>query len=191
MSSVILPKWACVSDRRRAHIQRATELIDLWARKLNLSPALACSWHDAARWHDALRDAPEQELRAIVGDDLMPAAILHGPAAAIRLAAENERRQDVLEAIRHHTVGCASWESTGRALYMADFLEPGRIFLQQERAKMAERVPSEFDLVFAEVVRLRVERAVRTGKQVSPQTQQLYEAATSGRLSESGVSRDR
>ena len=41
----------------------------------------------------ALRDAPEDELREITGDTTTPAGLLHGPAAAIRLEKDGEKRQ--------------------------------------------------------------------------------------------------
>jgi HD superfamily phosphohydrolase YqeK len=182
---VALPSWAVVTAPRRAHIARVVALADDWAAHRSLPAAERQAWHDAATWHDALRDAPESTLRAILGDDAgaawavdMPsdAAFLHGPAAAARLAADGERRVDVLEAIRWHTVGSAAWSATGRALYMADFLEPGRAFARDERAALAERVNGDFDGVFREVVQMRVRWAVDGGKVLAPRTVALWNA---------------
>ena len=58
--------------------------------------------------------------------------MLHGPAAAARFEREGETRQGVLDAVRYHTIGYLEWDRTGRALYMADFLEPGRSFSKRE-----------------------------------------------------------
>ena len=33
---VILPAWACVSEKRLAHIQRVTALLDTWSARLKL-----------------------------------------------------------------------------------------------------------------------------------------------------------
>ena len=63
-----LPAWACVTEKRIAHIQRVTALLDEWARELALPSEEARAWHDAGRLHDALRDAPEAVLRALAGD---------------------------------------------------------------------------------------------------------------------------
>ena len=98
-----LPAWAVVSDRRRQHIARVTELLDLWANAMHLDPDERRVWHDAGRWHDALRDADEATLRQLVPDASMPLPMLHGPAAAARLRAEGERREPLLHAIAHHT----------------------------------------------------------------------------------------
>jgi 2-amino-4-hydroxy-6-hydroxymethyldihydropteridine diphosphokinase len=160
-------------------------LIDEWAAQRALASADRQSWHDAAMWHDALRDAPESTLRAILGEDPsvawaagMPAdvAFLHGPATAARLAADGERRGDVLDAIRWHTVGSLEWNATGRALYMADFLEPGRAFARDERAALAGRVPGDFDGVFREVVGMRIRWASEKGKAPAPRTLALWNA---------------
>jgi 2-amino-4-hydroxy-6-hydroxymethyldihydropteridine diphosphokinase len=102
--------------------------------------------------------------------------LLHGPAAALRLEAQGETRGDVLEAIRWHTVGNRHWTQTGRALFMADFLEPGRTFMQADRAFLADRVPDAFDAVFRQVVRLRLEWTLREGKGLSPETVELWNA---------------
>lgn len=174
MSVVILPAWAAVSDKRRAHIERVTTLLDRWAAQLGLEAAEAQAWHDAGRWHDALRDASPEELRALAGDPDRPVETLHGPAAAARLAQDGESRGAVLEAIRWHTVGHAEWARTGRALYMADFLEPGRQFARADRAFLADHLVHDFDGVFRQVVRMRIEWTVREGKALFPETVALW-----------------
>ncbi|HSA57986.1 MAG TPA: hypothetical protein VLE53_19895 [Gemmatimonadaceae bacterium] len=173
-SVVQLPAWARVSSKRRGHIERVTALLDEWARALALEEDEARAWHDAGVWHDALRDADEAELRRWAGPGDRPLTTLHGPAAAARLAHDGETREDVLEAIRWHTLGSPDWVRTGRALYLADFLEPGRPFLAAERAALAARVPADPDGVFREVVRLRLEWTLREGKPMFPETVALW-----------------
>jgi 2-amino-4-hydroxy-6-hydroxymethyldihydropteridine diphosphokinase len=175
-ASTDLPPWARVSPKRARHIERVTALITGWGTEMGVASAEAEAWRDAGRWHDALRDAPESELRAIVHDDTMAAALLHGPAAAARLRADGERRTDVLEAIAHHTVGHTAWARTGRALYMADYLEPGRPFARDERAHLAAQVPRDFQGSFREVVRQRMEWSRREGVQLHPQTIELWDS---------------
>lgn len=179
--AIVLPSWAVVSETRRAHIARVVALIDGWAVALGLPAPARQAWVDAATWHDALRDAPDATLRALLGgadtrETALDVALMHGPAAAARLAADGERRADVLEAVRWHTVGSINWEPTGRALYMADFLDPGRQFARRERAALAQRVPREFDGVFRNVVAMRVQWAVSAGKPLAPETVALWNA---------------
>jgi hypothetical protein len=61
-------------------------------------------------------------------------------------------------------MGSAGWDRVGRALYMADFLEPGRNFMRADRAFLAEHLPHDFDGVFRQVVRMRLEWTLREGK---------------------------
>jgi len=173
-TDLVLPPWARVSEKRRAHIARVTALLDRWAGALALGAEDQKAWHDVGVLHDALRDADEHELRSLTGDTQRPWHILHGPAVAERLAQEGENRTDVLEAIRWHTLGSAHWGRTGKALYMADFLEPGRPFLQADRAFLAAHATTDFDGVFRQVVRTRIEWTVREGKMLFPETADLW-----------------
>jgi predicted HD superfamily hydrolase involved in NAD metabolism len=169
-----LPAWAQVGEKRLAHIARVTSLLRAWATAMRLPPEEARGWIDAGTLHDALRDAPIEELREITGDRTSPDGLLHGPAAAIRLAADGEKRGDVLDAIRYHTIGSANWKKTGRALYIADYLEPGRKFLTEDRNFLASQVPHNFDGVFRQVVRFRLDWSVREGNHIYPETVALW-----------------
>jgi HD superfamily phosphohydrolase YqeK len=171
---VELPSWAQVTEKRRAHITRVVELLASWADTMHISLEERRDWLDAARWHDALRDAPRDALRALAGNAPYEPEMLHGPAAAERLVQEGERRQNVLAAIRYHTVGAPTWDRTGRGLYMADFLERGRSFSREDRAFLAAQVPHDFDGVFRQVVRMRLVYALNEGHTLFPETVQLW-----------------
>jgi HD superfamily phosphohydrolase YqeK len=177
-ADVQLPDWAVVGEKRRAHIWRVTALLDEWAKALKLPRAERIAWHDAGLLHDALRDAHEDLLRSLAGD--LPGfslEMLHGPAAAEKLLAEGEKRMALVDAIRYHTVGSPKWGRLGRALYMADYLEPGRKFSRADRAYLAAQVPRDFDATFRQVVRARLEWSLREGMQLYPQTVQLWNEA--------------
>ena len=171
------PGWGIASPKRRAHIARVTTLALAWADALRIDADERDAWRDAARWHDALRDASEHELRAIVPPLDWPTSLLHGPAAAARLAEEGERRTSVLEAIYWHTVGNARWDRTGRVLYMADYLEPERKFDREMRAELAARVPNDFEGVFREVVNRRLGPRVAAKDKLLPESIALWESA--------------
>ena len=169
-----LPLWAMIGSKRLAHIERVTSLLRAWASAMRLDASEANAWIDAGAWHDALRDASDERLREITGDKTTPVALLHGPAAATLLETDGERRATVLDAVRYHTVGSANWGRTGKALYMADYLEPGRKFSREDRHFLAAQVPHSFDSVFRQVVRFRLDWSVREGNHIFPETVALW-----------------
>ena len=171
---IAFPEWAQVGEKRRAHIARVTALLDRWAAHLRLPPDEAKAWHDVGVLHDALRDASEAELRSLAGPLDLPLDVLHGPAAANKLVSLGDTRAGVISAVRWHTVGNAEWDRVGRALYMADFLEPGRGFLKADRAFLADHLPHDFDGVFRQVVRMRLEWTLREGKALFPEAVGLW-----------------
>ncbi len=158
-----LPSWAVVSEKRLGHITRVAELAGRWADRMGVTPAERTRWLTAVWLHDALRDAPEAELRRWAPSAVGPAELLHGPAAAGRAKADGLDDRGVLDAVRYHSVGLPEWDRAGRMLYCADFLEPGRRFDAEARAELAARLPDDPDGVLLEVARRRMVHAVRSG----------------------------
>lgn len=171
-----LPTWAEATERRRAHIARVTALLGAWAPHVARDAAEARALHDAGRLHDVLRDAPEPTLRDLSGDAESPPEVLHGPAAATLLARHGEVREELLDAVRWHTLGSAGWGRVGQALYMADFLEPGRKFAVADRAFLAAHVRHDFDGVFRQVVRMRLQWSLGEGLELYAGTVALWNA---------------
>ena len=165
----MLPAWAVAGPERRAHIERVVGLLDVWATALRVTPAERDRWHRAGWLHDALRDAPT------------PAAdeLAHGPLAADRAAAEGERDQGVLDAVRFHSIGFAGWDDVGRMLYLADYLEPGRPYDRHVRAALADRVPAERDAVLREVAQRRIGWAMGSGWALPLETVAFWNALVS------------
>jgi 2-amino-4-hydroxy-6-hydroxymethyldihydropteridine diphosphokinase len=173
-AEVALPVWACVSDKRRKHIARVIQLLRQWAQDLKVSDQECARWVRAGTLHDALRDASEEQLRELSGIVGGEPELLHGPAVASLLERQGETDAALLSAIRYHTVGSPDWDRTGRALYMADFLEPGRHFTRRDRAFLADQVPHDFDGVFRQVLRARLEHAIHEGYTLFPETVALW-----------------
>ncbi len=169
-----LPSWAVVTASRLAHMERVATLLEGWAGAMKLDERERHMWRDAGRWHDALRDAPESLLRAATQDFESPVALLHGPATANLLVADGERRGPLLDAITWHTTGAPEWDRPGKALFMADYLEPGRRFDVEQRAFLARQLPNDFEGVFREVLRLRLEWSIRDGKPLMAPTVELW-----------------
>jgi len=135
-------------------------------------------WRAAGYLHDALRDASPAALRPLVSGDLagLPGSLLHGPAVATRLGQEGVQDEDLLAAVTFHTVGDAGLGALGRALYSADFLEPGRTYRVEGREQLCERAPKELDAVTREVARLRIAHLLGKGLPLHPRTVGFWNA---------------
>jgi len=66
--------------------------------------------------------------------------------------------------VRYHSLGLAEWDMVGRALYCADYLEPGRKQEREWRADLAARYSSQQALVLRQVARARVMHTVSSGR---------------------------
>jgi HD superfamily phosphohydrolase YqeK len=158
-----LPQWAIVTPNRLEHIQRVAELAAGWAERLGVPDSERNRWLRAVWLHDALRDAPAEELEQWAAGTPGPRELRHGPASAAHARAEGEDDRGVLDAVRYHSLGLAEWDMVGRILYCADYLDPGRTFDREWRAELAERLPDDPDGVLREVARSRLTHIVESG----------------------------
>jgi HD superfamily phosphohydrolase YqeK len=170
-----LPRWAEAGWKRRRHIARVAALMREWAKALGLPKTDVERWVAAAYLHDALRDADPEALRPLVppGFRDLKGKVLHGPAVAERLKGEAD--EEVLDAVRYHTLGSPRFGVLGRALYLADFLEPGRKFEREWTESLRRRMPREMDAVLREVVEARIGHVTKQGVEVHPETKAFYE----------------
>lgn len=169
-----LPGWAVVDPERLAHVRRVVTLVTEWADTMGVAAAERGRWLRAAWLHDALRDAPVDELHRLAPGAAGPVELLHGPAAATRAAQDGEDDRGVLDAVRYHSVGWAGWDLTGAALYCADFLEPGRRFDPETRAALTRRFPDAPRDVLREVARWRLQWLIRSGWAIPEATWQFW-----------------
>lgn len=175
-----LPDWARASPGRRDHIARVAGLMRRWAAALGLPEGDRERWAAAAWLHDALRDADPEELRRTVPPefrDLHP-LLLHGPAAAARLAGLAD--EPLRDAVRYHTIGHPRLDRLGRALYLADFLDPERDFAREWRAALARRMPGDLDAVLVEVVAARVRHLLEIRAPIRPETAAFWSSLVEG-----------
>jgi HD superfamily phosphohydrolase YqeK len=175
---VALPPWAHVSDKRRGHIERVGRLVDAWATDREIAADERERWLRAVALHDALKDAPPDQLRALAPDAWGRDSLRHGPAAAAVARREGETDRGVLDAVHYHSVGYAGWDDVGRMLYLADFLEPGRRRLARDRDRLTGRVPADPDAVLREVARQRLELTIAKGYPLLPETVAFWNALT-------------
>jgi len=143
-----------------------------WAGRLGLGDPERNRWRAAAILHDALRDEDPDRLSESLADPfrLWPPHLRHGPAAAARLEQEAVRDSELLDAVRYHTTGHERFALLGRALFAADWLEPGRTQDPARRAALRARMPEAIDDIVPEILRARLTRALETRIPIRPET---------------------
>jgi 2-amino-4-hydroxy-6-hydroxymethyldihydropteridine diphosphokinase len=153
-------------------MRRVSSLLGEWADALDLAPHERTRWRAAGYLHDALREVPPDELRPLVPEPLKDLAgkLLHGPAAAARLRADGIADEDFLRAVAYHTVGHPDLDDLGRALFIADYIEPGRRYEPQRLATLRARMPAARDQVLRDVLRSRIDRLLRDGRPMRAET---------------------
>lgn len=171
-----LPSWTEAGPPRRAHIRRVMALLAEWAEALALAEEERVRWVAAGALHDVLRDADPEALRHRVPPKIrgIPDSLLHGPAAAMRLRSEGVEDESFLRAVAFHTLGHGELDAVGRALYAADFLEPGRSFEREWRRGLALRFPEAGEEVLVEVVRARIARQMERGWPLRTETVEFW-----------------
>ncbi len=179
-----LPDWAEAGKSRRAHMARVAVLMKEWSRQMGLRKVDRIRWVAVGYLHDALRDARPNTLRPLLSPAFRdaPGNLLHGPAAAVYLERCGVADYEVLHAIRYHTVGHPSLTTLGRALYAADFLEPGRRLRPNFRAKLRQRMPGDLNPVVQEILGARIEHLVDRESAMRPETVNFWNALVGGKL---------
>jgi 2-amino-4-hydroxy-6-hydroxymethyldihydropteridine diphosphokinase len=167
-----LPAWARVNRERLPHLASVAGLLARWAAELGLDEAERIRWSAAGWLHDALRDEDPNELSREAAD--YPGKLRHGPAAAARLEAEGIDDDELLSAIRCHSLGQRRLGRLGRYLYLADYLEPLRPFAPAQSAALRARLPHDADAVLRRVCALRVAEVLRRGKPLRPETVEFW-----------------
>jgi predicted HD superfamily hydrolase involved in NAD metabolism len=177
-----LPGWAVVSRRRLEHMERVAALLGEWAAALELPPAEQRRWQATGYLHDALREAPPDELRPLVPAVFrhLSGKLLHGPAAAEKLRQEGVEDESMLRAITYHTIGHPELDDLGRALFIADYIEPGRKHEPAGLAALRARMPAALEAVLREVVQARVEGLLREGRPIRSETAAFWNAVNGG-----------
>ena len=170
---------ARLSDKRYGHTVRVADTAESLAREHGLDPArtrLAALLHDAAR-----ETEPEEYLRLAdewglpVGDpERQSPKLLHGPVAAELARRELGVEDDeVLAAIRAHTVGRAGMGPLALALYVADKIEPARDYPSVGRIRDLAR--KDLREAATESLRRAIAYNEGRGKSIHPASREMLE----------------
>lgn len=136
----------------------------------------------AALLHDIAKDQPDEEMRDLVISENLNLDLLqfgseiwHGPVGAIVARREFHIEDDeILDSIEHHTIGTREMTLTAQIVFIADYMEPGRMFPGAEKA----RVQAESSLEKA--VKLKIVETIKhlmdIEKKIYPKTIETYNA---------------
>ena len=184
-----LPAWAELGEKRRRHVERVAGLLDDWAAAGRLPSQERTRWIAAGYLHDAVKEKPEEELRALLSgqDRALPEPLLHGPAVAELMRRDGVEDDELLLALTYHTLGHPELGRTGHALYAADFLEPGRDLANEWRAGLRARMPGEMMEVTKEILGSRIIYLLEQGRPVRVETISFWNLMAGGQ-SWAGVS---
>ena len=153
--------------------------------------ASALGWDEAARdravtaalLHDAAKDLPQEEQRALAGPErgADPDPLVHAAAGA-RLAAGafGVADPEVLDAIAAHPTGSADPSPLERLLVAADFLEPGRRHLQAEDKALLDgalRGRIGLEELFRRVLARKIAALLERGRPLHPRSLEAWNAA--------------
>ena len=189
------PVWAVMSPARRRHATRVGRVLWAWGKALGHDAQTRIRWRAAGLLHDVLKDErpeilrPEVEASATAGLDrpaggapggqeAWPDPLLHGPACAHRLRRAGIEDEPLLTAIAFHTTGHRDFRAIGQALYMADFLEPGRLAEGRARAALRRRAPIAWRTVLAEVATARIGTLIDRRIPIPATTAEFWEGIT-------------
>ncbi len=165
-----------MSGGRMEHMERVARLLGKWASALKLPEHEVVRWQAAGILHDALKNERPAVLRRTLVPDLehLPDALLHGPAAARKLREEGVDDEDFLLAVAFHTLGHPDLGGLGRALVVADYIEPGRRDRKKWKKSRRSRMPQEFPLVLRDVVRARIQGTLARDRTLHQETVGLW-----------------
>ena len=168
-----------LSKKRRKHSIQVGLLAQKLCRKNNLNPEKGLISGIA---HDIAREFKKKLILKYASYDNLPIhkwekenyVLLHGRAGAMLLKEKfGVLDQDILDAVRYHTLGNPGLGNLSKIVYVADYLEPTRKYLTKaERENILERdIDSIVLYVTGEIIRILKGK----GKNPLEPTMKMYE----------------
>jgi nicotinate-nucleotide adenylyltransferase len=167
------------SRRRRRHARGTARLAARLCARFGADPR---GGYLAGLAHDLARELPEEALLELAGRDERPIrswererpVLLHGRAAAELLRRERiPAPPEVLEAVAEHVTGRPGMGLLARIVFVADYLEPERGFVEAGWRRRLMSLPLEGML--AGVLESIFGWLARAGLPVAPPARELYE----------------
>lgn len=168
-----------LSEKRAQHVFRVEETAIELAEKYGESAEKASI---AALAHDLCKEMPDDKAMDVIIRENLDLELLeygnniwHGPVAAVYL--ENELSvtdEDILNAVRNHTVGAPKMSLLEQIIFVADYIEPGRNFpgVDEARQLAADNLTKVIDFATYHTLMHLLEKKVK----IYPGTIDTYNA---------------
>lgn len=168
-----------ISERRFKHVLGVEEAAIALAEKYGEDVEKVSL---AALLHDYAKEQSDEEMRDMIISENMDLELLqygnniwHGPVGAILVKKQfGIQDEDILDTIRHHTVGSPSMERLEQIIYVADFIEPGRSFPGVETARELADRSLEEAIAFSTVH--TIEHLLEKNVKIYPKAIETYNA---------------
>lgn len=166
-----------MSERRFKHVLGVEETAIALAEKYGCSSEKASI---AALTHDYAKERPDDEFISVIKrDDYDPAlldygnAIWHGIVGAAFVEKElGITDEEILHAIRVHTTGAAKMSLLDKIIYVADYIEPGRVFPGVKEARKLALI--DLDEAVAFETKHTLAYLIEQEQQIYPKTIETY-----------------
>jgi predicted HD superfamily hydrolase involved in NAD metabolism len=166
-----------LSEKRFNHslnvMQTALNLADAWENEYPIDRCLL-AW--AALFHDCAKELGHQEERHLLenheiqyGLELMQTpSLVHAPLGAMLLEVKwDVHDPDVLTAVAYHPTGHPELSPIGWAVYLADYLEPGRTYFFEREEMYQAALKDPLDGL-RRVTTLRINTVKQLKKPINP-----------------------
>ncbi|MDB1680364.1 MULTISPECIES: bis(5'-nucleosyl)-tetraphosphatase (symmetrical) YqeK [Enterococcus] len=166
-----------MSERRFKHVLGVEEMAIALAEKYGCSPEKASI---AALTHDYAKERPDDEFILVIKRDGYDTALLdygnaiwHGVVGASFVERElGITDEEILHAIRVHTTGAAKMSLLDKIIYVADYIEPGRVFPGVKEAR--ELALIDLDEAVAFETKHTLAYLIEQEQQIYPKTIETY-----------------
>ncbi|WP_240371189.1 bis(5'-nucleosyl)-tetraphosphatase (symmetrical) YqeK [Anoxybacteroides rupiense] len=136
----------------------------------------------AAIFHDYAKFRPKEEMKQIILEQNMPKDLLsyhselwHAPVGAYLVRTEvGIEDEEILNAIRYHTSGRAEMTLLDKIVYVADYIEPGRIFSGVDEVR--ELALKDLDQALIRALQNTIQFLLKKNQPIYPDTIYTYNA---------------
>jgi predicted HD superfamily hydrolase involved in NAD metabolism len=166
------------SKKRQKHSFEVSKLAESLCSRYDIDPGkgrIAGIAHDIARnFHeDKLAAYAGRDGRGISPEESALPILLHGRAGAEFIKETwDVQDRDILEAVRNHTCGKPGMCLLSRILFVADYLEPGRKFLPED--KRLEVLSVGLDEMVLFVLKGKFAHLKKKGREILPDSLLLF-----------------